>query len=68
MSVVPLQAVETKAEQLALELANMLAVGGKLLARATLSAYVDEYKLAYCEAVAIADIAQAMNAGRKWKK
>lgn len=68
MSVVPLQAVETKAEQLALELANMLAADGKLLACATLSAYVDEHKLAYWEAIAIADIAQAMNAGRKWKK
>ena len=68
MNVVPLHPVESKAEQLALELANMLAADGKLLACATLSAYVDEHKHAHWEAIAIADMATCMQHGRRWKK
>jgi len=64
----PLQAVESAGEKLALELANMLDAGEQKAASAKLSAYADEHKLAYWEAVAIADIAARMQHGQRWKK
>jgi len=64
----PLQAVESKGEMLALELANMLEAGEQKAASKKLSDYADEHKLAYWEAVAIAGIAARMQHGQKWKK
>lgn len=66
--VTPLQAVESKGEKLALELADMLVANKEEEAGAKLRAYADVNKLAYWEVAAIANIATCMKHGRRWKK
>lgn len=64
----PLQEVSSKGEQLALELASLLADDRKAEAQTRLKDYAAANKLAYWEVAAIADIASAMLHGRRWKR
>lgn len=68
MAVVPIQTVTTKAEHEALALANLLRTGHVNAAAERLVKFTETNKLALWEQAAIADMAKAMNAGRKWKR
>lgn len=63
-----LQSVETPAEKMAEELANLWVNESKDAASARIKAMADENKLTYGEVVAIADTTTCMIHGKPWKK